>query len=340
MPSDLCDISKKIAGQMRNSLLFSWRKKARSTDLNGEVQSIFDGDWYAKKYSARVKQGDAWQHFLEFGKHIGLSPNPLFDTQWYQDKYPEAAGSSAAFHYAASGAEKGYWTSPLFESDWYLRSYGNVKSSGLNPLAHYLWQGRHKGHSPTSWSVDINEAEPFRGLILQEDFDDLDLVGYFPSYASIADLKKNKVPADFFSKGSRYWIAAPAADEEKQGLNLFEEGLCVGGQREIISIDLFPTPSSLNRRRSFFPITFGMHPNINDAVHLLGSDPDSQDVLKQTSEFLSTSLPSGRANLLVDTPKSQRWRQLLIGFPDINIVNIGEGVACYATDIYQPNLSY
>ena len=77
-------------------------------------------------------------HQEEIIANVGLLyTSELFDAEWYLSTYPE--------HYLLYGFKEGRMPSIRFDGDWYFNYYEDVKSSGLNPLIHYLKYGQAEG---------------------------------------------------------------------------------------------------------------------------------------------------------------------------------------------------
>jgi hypothetical protein len=64
---------------------------------------------------ACLSRNNPLAHFLESGALQGRRPNPLFDTAWYLQRYPDAAesGMNPLEHYLEVGAAKGYKPNPF-----------------------------------------------------------------------------------------------------------------------------------------------------------------------------------------------------------------------------------
>ena len=106
---------------------------------------LFDTAFYvAQEPSA---EGRALLHFLETGAARSLDPNPLFDTGAYWDEYLKGRdlADDPLSHYVLRGAAAGLDPHALFDTDWYAATYAD--SAGWNPLAHYLRQGKARGHA-------------------------------------------------------------------------------------------------------------------------------------------------------------------------------------------------
>lgn len=74
----------------------------------------------------------------------------FFDAAWYQEKYAASMknGESPLDHYNSVGWKLGFDPSERFSTLGYLDFYRDIKSAGINPLAHYLSAGRVEGRMP------------------------------------------------------------------------------------------------------------------------------------------------------------------------------------------------
>lgn len=72
-----------------------------------------------------------------------IKSSPLFDAEWYLEKYPDvaAAGADPAKHYVRYGGREGRSPGPGFDVKCYLEANPDVAKSKTNPLAHYLLHG-------------------------------------------------------------------------------------------------------------------------------------------------------------------------------------------------------
>jgi GT2 family glycosyltransferase len=123
----------------------------------------FDHEWYARAHpecpAELVNQGFAGvrRHYLDHGRALGCSPNPLFDERWYRLRHPAVAQAVAAGelgsgyeHYCASGYLSGspHW---LFDEALYANLSPDVTDQTLiaqdcfNPYDHYLRIGAREG---------------------------------------------------------------------------------------------------------------------------------------------------------------------------------------------------
>ena len=114
---------------------------------------LFEGDWYLAQYPDAQATGlNPLIHYLLHGAAEGREPGPFFDTQWYVAQHPELnsrlraierkafPGSLALVHPSEGAAAE---TSAEVASRRIDASCGSV-----NPLAHYLHDGWHKGVLP------------------------------------------------------------------------------------------------------------------------------------------------------------------------------------------------
>ena len=93
-------------------------------------------------------------HYVEFTKCFKdkltdleiMQFSPLFDEEWYKDKYLNGCTDiSAIEHYFNYGWKLGYNPSLKFDGNEYLKIHTDVKKIKLNPLLHYLKWGVNEG---------------------------------------------------------------------------------------------------------------------------------------------------------------------------------------------------
>ncbi len=114
-----------------------------------EAKVLLDPEDYVARYPD-VRGWDPWAHYLAHGAREGRDPNPLFDTSYYLERYPDVAagGLNPFVHYIVAGAREGRDPHPLMRTAEYLERHPAVASSGANPLAHYLAHGGREGCWP------------------------------------------------------------------------------------------------------------------------------------------------------------------------------------------------
>lgn len=112
---------------------------------------LFDPDWYRERYADVAEaRANPYRDYWRRGIGLGRDPNALFDTDWYLAQYPDvdASGMDPLDHYVRFGAREGRDPGPEFDTDSYLSSYPDVAENGMNPLLHYLRYGEAEGRSP------------------------------------------------------------------------------------------------------------------------------------------------------------------------------------------------
>jgi len=76
-----------------------------------------------------------------------LQSSPLFDPQWYQERYPDvqALELTPEQHFLKYGWRLGRNPSPEFSVPAYLETYPDIRTAGVNPLLHFIEQGQQEG---------------------------------------------------------------------------------------------------------------------------------------------------------------------------------------------------
>jgi hypothetical protein len=89
-----------------------------------------------------------------------ISASPLFDPDWYLEKYPDVVKQNIdpALHYLRHGAYEGRNPSKNFNSILYLANNSEVLNSGINPLVHFTQYGQAASR------VDCDPSESTNGL--------------------------------------------------------------------------------------------------------------------------------------------------------------------------------
>ena len=124
--------------------------------------TCFDAGWYQCRYapdlgSIAPTPPALLAHYLESGRRLGYSPNPLFDEAWYLKAYPEAAQEVRSRHlelgfehYCIEGFQhvSPHW---LFDLIYYRERYADLSPELLDRLglinyyAHFLRCGMQEG---------------------------------------------------------------------------------------------------------------------------------------------------------------------------------------------------
>jgi len=97
-------------------------------------------------------------HYVFIGVFEGKNPNPLFDTEYYLDKYPDVivSGQNPLAHFIRHGAQNRYDPGPFFDTGYYLDQGPSIAAAGLNPLLHYFRYGRHDGRDPNQLVTTVH----------------------------------------------------------------------------------------------------------------------------------------------------------------------------------------
>ncbi|QOP42673.1 glycosyltransferase [Sulfurimonas sediminis] len=128
---------------------------------NQDCQTILDSglfmfDWVETIYQDLIQQ-DSLLHYCIFGHKEGRNPNPFFDTNWYKSQYPEVENENPLVHYITKGWKEGNNPSYKFDVNKYLENYPEVKKDNIEPLKHFLTEGKDKGY--VSFRVDYQNQD-------------------------------------------------------------------------------------------------------------------------------------------------------------------------------------
>ncbi|MCH4565042.1 hypothetical protein MKP05_18245 [Halomonas sp. EGI 63088] len=76
-----------------------------------------------------------------------LQFSPLFDPQWYQERYPDvqALDLTPEQHFLKYGWWLGRNPGPQFSVPAYLDKYPDIRKARVNPLLHFIEQGEEEG---------------------------------------------------------------------------------------------------------------------------------------------------------------------------------------------------
>jgi GT2 family glycosyltransferase/ADP-heptose:LPS heptosyltransferase len=119
-----------------------------------EPNPLFDSAWYFERYPDAAGTGlDPYEHYRTVGAAQGYDPHPLFDTSYYLLQYHDiiATGVNPLEHFLSFGAVERRHPHLLFDTSWYLEQYPDVAATGINPLLHYLVTGAREGRDPNPY---------------------------------------------------------------------------------------------------------------------------------------------------------------------------------------------
>jgi len=119
--------------------------------LDYSPNPLFDSKFYKQKYlTNNPKNINPLEHYIKEGEFLGCRPNPLFDPIWYKFCNPDLLDKDINLldHFINYGATEGRMPCADFDTKWYVNNYPEVKNSGTNPLAHFLELGHTGKYDP------------------------------------------------------------------------------------------------------------------------------------------------------------------------------------------------
>ena len=123
-----------------------------------DLENLFDMNYYIKNTTnIKTVNISPVEHYKIRGYKEGRNPNPFFDTNWYKSQYPEVGDENPLVHYITKGWKKGYNPSCKFDVNKYLENYPEVKKDNIEPLKHFLIEGKDKGY--TSFRVNYQNQD-------------------------------------------------------------------------------------------------------------------------------------------------------------------------------------
>ncbi len=110
----------------------------------------FDPLWYLQQNPEAQAQGNPLVHFIAAGDAEGCAPVSYFDTVWYRAKFvPVDYPRAALAHFLENRALGTVAPTPLFDVRHYLSSYGDVSAAKVDPFEHYLHYGFLENRDPS-----------------------------------------------------------------------------------------------------------------------------------------------------------------------------------------------
>ena len=96
---------------------------------------------------------DWFNHYVEVGASLDLSPHPLFDPVWYKKRYDDLGGleQTAYLHYLMHGVNEGRFPCPLFDTGFYMDQNPDIAANQVFPHVHYYQKGWLEGRNPSAW---------------------------------------------------------------------------------------------------------------------------------------------------------------------------------------------
>lgn len=113
-----------------------------------------------KMMNLRTKVGEWLRKTREYRCRSLLKQSPLFDAKWYLERNPDVPENDAFGHYLRYGGREGRAPSAEFDSAWYMERYEDVRSSGMNPLIHYLVRGASENRETRNSRASVAVPNP------------------------------------------------------------------------------------------------------------------------------------------------------------------------------------
>src|SRR5205823_6196901 len=104
--------------------------------------TAFDPDWYAETNHDVAHLGiNPLTHYILVGERANRRPAPWFDAAWYRSAYHVPPEQLALAHYLQHRLARTVSPNPLFDVDWYVARHGEAIPAGVDPFSHYLLSG-------------------------------------------------------------------------------------------------------------------------------------------------------------------------------------------------------
>jgi Glycosyl transferase family 2 len=145
-----------------------------------KIGQIFDRDFYlGKNHDVAAAGQDPFQHYIQYGAIEGRSPSAELDLKEYKERAVPDVGTyvDALLHYIdkkriAALAEQ---IREIFDKDYYLSRYGDVRTSHVDPLQHFLENGLVEGRWP-----NVNfDPDWYRQIYLESEGSALDAFSHY-----------------------------------------------------------------------------------------------------------------------------------------------------------------
>jgi len=242
-------------------------------------------------------------HFILYGEVEGRSAYPVlekfnvddkkniellnktiwFNANWYVDTYPDLniVSSEAAVHYYLFGSKEEKDPCPEFSTSFYLMCHSDVKSSGVNPLLHYINHGKPEKRDSVS-SKYAKLALDGQLLTISKS---ASFACDFSHLHELDDLQGTKAPkseSSFTSISIGAIIAGDAVDESipmfQTQIQLFED-LCQSYKVDASKIDAWESFSNSNFTEYLRDISIINHHSLRvrfEAPHFINHSVNSR----------------------------------------------------------------
>lgn len=113
------------------------------------LASLVDADYYLSvNLDVAIAGLEPVQHYLENGWREDRPPNPLFDFAFYKKQVSDSLTIPVLAHYLKFGSAAGLTLHPLFDRNYYLQRYPAVIEIGIDPFIYFVVKGGRDLHSP------------------------------------------------------------------------------------------------------------------------------------------------------------------------------------------------
>lgn len=118
-------------------------------NVGGSSSSSKSAAWTKPSLAAGLFGGNKAKREERRLVHL-IQSSGKFNADWYLENYPDVAlhpnfSRQPVVHYLKFGAFEGRDPGPDFSSDDYLDAHPQLRAAGINPLVHFLTEGRGNG---------------------------------------------------------------------------------------------------------------------------------------------------------------------------------------------------
>ncbi len=122
---------------------FGWWRGFRTS-------TAFDLGWYAETNPMVAHLGiNPATHYAVEGEATNRRPVPWFDPAWYREKYDVPTSEVALGHYLRHRHGRRVSPNPLFDVEWYVARFAAAIPSEVDPFSHYLLSGAMRDIDPS-----------------------------------------------------------------------------------------------------------------------------------------------------------------------------------------------
>lgn len=166
-----CDMAS-IEIENRNDAVVHYLTIGSKSNLSPNL--FFDVDFYREAHSSYIGDDDPLFHYIKIGEKLRLSTFLYFDPIYYRNRYSVQNDCNILEHYLEFGLSQGRSPHPMIDGDWYSEMNEDVVIAGVNPILHWLNDGRFEGRAP-NWFFDVKYYKDKLGW----DLASFDWVGHY-----------------------------------------------------------------------------------------------------------------------------------------------------------------